>query len=265
MMANNNVMCDATCGVIICNHARITGEHNEMDATMVVSVVLLAITGIMATECYIILRRARKEYEKAKESVEDIILSFNRQLRNESEKLERVAFKVESFVARSEGAIRKADEAVQIAKTMETMIVSSSMDESRALAKVDELGKQMDDVITSQTTLSAKITNIEERARQLSINPEVNIDAVIPIKRDRALALLTETELAALELLAAEGPKTAPEIKERVKLSREHTARLMKKLYEGGYLERDTGKVPFKYSVKKEMGKLLKKNEGETT
>jgi hypothetical protein len=38
----------------------------------------------------------------------------------------------------------------------------------------------------------------------------------------------------------------------------------MKKLYEEGYLERDTGKIPFKYSVKKEMEKLLKKTEDQT-
>jgi hypothetical protein len=38
----------------------------------------------------------------------------------------------------------------------------------------------------------------------------------------------------------------------------------MKKLYEGGYLERDTGKIPFKYSVKKEMGEILKRTEGES-
>jgi DNA-binding Lrp family transcriptional regulator len=34
-----------------------------------------------------------------------------------------------------------------------------------------------------------------------------------------------------------------PEIKGKIKLSREHTARLMKKLYESGYLERETSHV----------------------
>ncbi|MCW4043605.1 MAG: hypothetical protein NWE90_07780, partial [Candidatus Bathyarchaeota archaeon] len=66
------------------------------------------------------------------------------------------------------------------------------------------------------------------------------------------------------EILALEGPKIAPQIKEKIELSREHTARLMKKLYEEGYLERDTNKIPFKYYIKKEMEKLLKKSETET-
>jgi DNA-binding MarR family transcriptional regulator len=77
------------------------------------------------------------------------------------------------------------------------------------------------------------------------------------------MAALTETEITVLEMLATEGSKTAPEIKDRVRLSREHTARLMKKLYEEGYLERETGKIPFRYSVKKEMEKFLKKAESE--
>jgi DNA-binding MarR family transcriptional regulator len=83
----------------------------------------------------------------------------------------------------------------------------------------------------------------------------------VPIKRDKALAALTETEIAVLEMLHKEGPKTAPEIKERVGLSREHTARLMKKIYEEGYVEREAGKIPFRYTIKKEMEALLQKTE----
>jgi tRNA G46 methylase TrmB len=46
-----------------------------------------------------------------------------------------------------------------------------------------------------------------------------------------------------------------------IKLTREHTARLMKKLYQGGYLERRTDKAPYAYRVKEEMLKILKKSE----
>ena len=77
------------------------------------------------------------------------------------------------------------------------------------------------------------------------------------------MAALTDTEIAVLEMLSKEGAKTAPEIKEKVNLSREHTARLMKKLYEEGYLEREAGKIPFKYSIKKEMENLMQKAESK--
>src|SRR2546426_5109486 len=45
-------------------------------------------------------------------------------------------------------------------------------------------------------------------------------------------SITTPTELQVLTLLANEGPKSAPEIGQVVGRSREHTARLMKKLYE---------------------------------
>jgi DNA-binding CsgD family transcriptional regulator len=132
------------------------------------------------------------------------------------------------------------------------------------LTRLDEIDKKVRDAGTSQETLVTRISKIEEQAQSFSIVPEVKAEAVIPIRRDKAIAPLTETELSVLEMLALEGSKTAPEIKDRIKLSREHTARLMKTLYEEGYLERETSKIPFKYSVKKEMEKLLKKAESET-
>jgi Fic family protein len=133
------------------------------------------------------------------------------------------------------------------------------------LAKLNETSDELRDIITSQETLTSRITRLEEQTKHTPPPTETSVEAAITIRRDKALAPLTQTELSALELFASEGPKTAPEIKERIKLSREHTARLMKKLYESGYLERDTNKIPFKYNVKKEMEKLLKKPENEAT
>src|SRR5205809_256916 len=62
-------------------------------------------------------------------------------------------------------------------------------------------------------------------------------------------SITTPTELQVLRLLANEGPKSAPEIGRVVARSREHTARLMKKLYEEGYIRRDQTRIPFRYSL----------------
>ena len=62
-------------------------------------------------------------------------------------------------------------------------------------------------------------------------------------------SITTPTELQVLTLLANEGPKSAPEIGRAVARSREHTARLMKKLYEEGYIRRDQTRIPFRYSL----------------
>lgn len=80
-------------------------------------------------------------------------------------------------------------------------------------------------------------------------------------------SITTRTELQVLTLLANEGPKSAPEIGRVVGRSREHTARLMKKLFEEGYILRDQGRVPFRYSlverVKQSFAKPEAKVEGK--
>jgi predicted transcriptional regulator len=147
---------------------------------------------------------------------------------------------------------------------LESKVGVALEDREKLLMRLNDVDKKVRDTVASQEALTAKISVIEEQARQFSMVPEAKIEAVIPIKREKVLAPLTETELSVLEILSSEGSKTAPEIKGKIKLSREHTARLMKKLYESGYIERETSKIPFKYRVKKEMEKLLKKAESET-
>jgi DNA-binding CsgD family transcriptional regulator len=234
------------------------------DVLLVLVGILIAMTVGAAVEYYRQLRRVRREYGKAKEVVEDIVLSFNRQLKREAERLEIVAYKVGAISSKSDRVLKRADEVEKQLHILEPKIGVVLKDREKMLVKLGEIDKKVCDATASQKALTAQISDIEERTRQFPVGPEQGIEAVIPIKREKALAPLTETELSVLEILALEGPKTAPEIKDRIKLSREHTARLMKKIYEEGYLERDTSKIPFKYRIKKEMEKLLKKTESKT-
>jgi len=225
--------------------------------------ILLAVTVGAAAEYYRQLRRVQREYEKAKEVVEDIVVSFNRQLKREAGRVEVVAYKVEAISSKGDRALKRAGEVEKQLHTLEPKIGVALENREKMLGKLGEIDKKVRDAVASQKALTAQISDIEERARQFSMVPEKGVEAVIPIRREKALAPLTETELSVLEILALEGHKTAPEIKDRIQLSREHTARLMKKIYEEGYLERDTSKIPFKYRIKKEMEKLLKKTENQ--
>jgi small-conductance mechanosensitive channel len=228
---------------------------------LVLVTALVAVTVAAAVEYYRQVRRARKEYEKAKVAVEDIVLSFNRQFGREEQKLEAIAYKVEAAASRSSNALNITEDVGKRVAALEAKTGTDLESRQKVIGRLDEVEKRVSDIAASQNAVTAKITSLEEQAKQLPALPETALDAVIPIRREKAMSHLTDTELSVLETLASEGPKTAPEIRERVKLSREHTARLMKKLYEQGYLERETGKIPFKYSVKKEMEKLLKKTE----
>jgi predicted transcriptional regulator len=261
--------------------------------------VLLLTTIVASTGYHRRIRQAQKEYEKARDTIEDIVLSFNRELKRESERLEHLAFKVEGSLAKSDTGLRRIDNIEKRIspvesqldnleyqkrnfedqlnvienqkKLLETQIIqlnSLTQNNSNLASVLSGLNGKIEDIETTQETLKNRINLFEEQIqKKLMISPEFKIEQVlpvVPIKRDKALASLTNTEVAVLEMLSSEGAKTAPEIKERVNLSREHTARLMKKLYEDGYLEREIDKIPFKYNIKKEMEKFLKKEEPNT-
>jgi DNA-binding MarR family transcriptional regulator len=225
--------------------------------------VLLAATVGASVEYYRQIRKAKKEYEKAKEAVEDIVLSFNRELQREADKIEIMAYRVESSTSKADAGLKRVESIEKKVAPFESQIKAIAENSADSLARVKDVDEKMRDVEASHETLKAKIAGLEEQLQKFFLVPEGKSEPVIPIKRDKAMAALTDTEVVVLEMLSMEGAKTAPEIKDRVHLSREHTARLMKKLYEEGYVERETGKIPFKYNVKKEMAKLLKKAENE--
>ena len=232
-----------------------------VEALLTLGAFLLVFTVAAAIQYYRQIIRARKEYEKAKHVLEDIVLSFNREFKRETEKLEIVAYKTEGNAAKTDSSLRKIETLEKKITPFETQFDTISKNESTASATLTEINDKIRNLEKSEETIKAQVTTLDDQIQKLSALPEIKIESVMPIKRDKAMASLTDTELGVLEMLSTEGAKTAPEIKERVRLSREHTARLMKKLYEQGYLERETSKIPFKYSVKKEMERLLKKPE----
>ena len=204
------------------------------------------------------IRKLTQEYVAAKILVSDIIASFNKQFRNQEEKLAVITQKVLSLASKSSKA-----ESHAVAQEEHIKQISAKAMELSGLTQLPEqltgVTQKITEVVKSQDDLRERIAGLEGKltASDLSVN------TAIPIKQDKALAFLTSTELSVLEILANEGEKTAPEIKTRVNLTREHTARLMKKLYEKGYLERTTGRIPFAYRIKEEMRKILKKPEAK--
>jgi CTP-dependent riboflavin kinase len=213
---------------------------------------LLLFAGVVTVLYYQRMRKVTKEYAEAKNIVSDIVVSFNKQLQRQEEQVDKVSYKVEALSKRSEDMTAKL-ETVENQVTSIGKLAEVSKTEKLNI-DIEDLKKRIDDVAKAQ----------EEIKKQALEIPEAKIEAAIPIKREHALAPLTETELRVLEIIADAGEKTAPEIKDLIKLTREHSARLVKKLYEEGYLERNTAKTPYAYRVKEEMLKFLKKTEAET-
>jgi len=234
-----------------------------MDLFLFSAVVLLLITFGAFSYYYRRLRKLAEENEKAKTLVSDIVLSFNKQVQRVEEKLGSVTQKALTSTSKTSRLETKIEAQENKLTQISTEIDKLSNLKQELPVQLTAMEQKIEDITKSQEELTKRITSLTEETKKL-ILPDTNIEAVIPIKQEKALAPLTTTELTVLEILANEGEKTAPEIKVKVNLTREHTARLMKKLYEKGYLERTTGKIPFAYRIKEEMRKILKKTEAKT-
>jgi len=226
------------------------------DIVLIVTVLLLFVTIGFAILYYRRIKRVHEMYEEARGAVGDVVISFNRQLQRQENKLGTVAYKAEALSSRSEEVAKKLETHTKQLSDLAAKVETFSGIEKKISAQIEDVNKKVENIIAKQESLMKKIAEVPAV-------PEAKIRAAIPIKRERALAPLTETELIVLEILASEGKKTAPEIKSRIKLTREHTARLMKKLYEKGYLERDSEKMPYAYRIKEEMRRILKKTEAK--
>lgn len=240
-----------------------------LDLLLIVTILLLSVTSGAFFFYYRRIRRVKEEYEKARNVVEDVVTSFNSQLERQQGRLAGVAQRTEMLTseaakvaARSEEYHRRSQE---LENGLESVSSTVSNTEKNLVVQIQKLTKRVDEFGETQLEMSRKLEEIEKFEHEpVATVEKASIEAVIPIRKEKALAPLNETELGVLEMLAEEGRMTAPQIREKVKLTREHTSRLMKKLYEAGYLERDTRKMPYVYSIKEEMLRILRKRAVKT-
>ena len=126
-----------------------------------------------------------------------------------------------------------------------------------------------DAVVRVPSTTSKENLMIEEAPEPIRSNLQSIVNQS-PLRTDPLVvqpgslnSITTPTELQVLTLLAGEGPKSAPEIGKFVGRSREHTARLMKKLFDEGYVRRDQTRIPFRYSTVERVKRSFTKAEGK--
>ncbi|HYY91402.1 MAG TPA: MarR family transcriptional regulator [Candidatus Dormibacteraeota bacterium] len=128
----------------------------------------------------------------------------------------------------------------------------------------------LEQTYTSVPSPRLETDNVQVNVQSLEVPRELRGEASIashvlsPTGQMGSLpSITTPTELQVLTLLASGGPKSAPEIGRIVGRSREHTARLMKKLYEEGYIRRDQTRIPFRYSVVDKLKQTVAKKESK--
>jgi DNA-binding MarR family transcriptional regulator len=227
---------------------------------LIVTSVLLAGTVSALFLYYRRIVTLRQEYYNAKGTIRNIVVSVDNQFKRQKDGVLFVAQKMENVLVENEKVAKKVEEYKEQLTDLTNLVANAPNIEENVSGQLKEMQTEVEGIKEAQVQVMKKLVEIE-KIEQERYAPETKIEAAIPIKKESALAPLTETELAVLETIGKEGEKTAPEIREKIGLTREHSARLMKKLYKDGYLERDTHKMPYVYRLKEEMEKILKKRE----
>ncbi len=103
------------------------------------------------------------------------------------------------------------------------------------------------------------ISDMDNKSQRISHSIPVTNDVIITQKKDdeKEEELRVNTVDSILEML--EVPLTSREIQRRINKSREHTSRLLKKLYSENIVMRDGSTRPFKYKITNEGRKLLER------
>lgn len=121
---------------------------------------------------------------------------------------------------------------------------STSSDDYKDLPSMADRMKAVDDGREGRSSMNGKLMII-------SSYHDANDDVVMKEegKGDSIYRHINNNTIEKILSIIQEGPKTSREIEKRLGMSREHTARLMKRLYEMGYVIRDEGKRPYKYML----------------
>lgn len=131
-----------------------------------------------------------------------------------------------------------------------------------------QLLKSMQEILTNDRRLiselehaKARLTDLQHGRPTVEASPKRGPMGGVVGDAD-VLSPLTPTERETLEILSREGLKAAPELGQRLMKSREHTSRLMKKLYLEGYVDRESNRTPFRYRLSETARSAL--NPGNT-
>ena len=228
---------------------------------LLISAVLLALSSGVALIYVKRLKEVYFEYRKAKEFLGDIVLSFKGDLQRLEERIQSITQRIEEATLRDEKIGDLEGLSGRVAQIEEELKELLRIKDEFS-ARIENLDKRVNRLSDQQRMNSQRIIKLESLKESLRAQ-DVKVEAAIPIRGESVLAHLTETELRVLEILAKEGEKTASEIKDRIGLTREHTSRLMRRLYVRGYVERSTDRIPYRYRIKEEMLKILKKRSIE--
>lgn len=212
--------------------------------------VLLAITVVASILFYRRIRGAQEEYEASREVTKNIVVSFSRELSKEAKRRESVGEAAKTATEESAKALRMSEETRSEVKALSKRMDQAAQELEVTKSQIEALSQKRD----------SKERTIEKRVAEEKVEAEP--PSPMPRRAEGVLSKLNSTEFMVLNILDNEGEMTVPKIRERIGKTREHTARLLKKLYDNGFIDRVTGSMPYKYKIRKELKDLIAEQKG---
>lgn len=206
---------------------------------------LLALTIVASLIYHRRIKQAQGEYEGAKDLVKNITMGFSKQASRLDKTMTRVERETSMAKQTSTEALKRGEDALNIS--------SESLKATKSIAnRLDETDKAVESV-------KAEIQKLARGAKPSVVKKDV--EGPIPLQQESVLEQLTETEVEVLAIIDELVEASVPEIRERIKKTREHTARLLKKLYEKGFIDRNTSGMPYKYHIRKEIKEAIQQQK----
>ena len=192
------------------------------------------------------IKQAQEEYEYSKEIVSEITRGFSSQLRR----------LIRSINAVEERVIKAQNIASQALLNNEKVENSS-----KEIEKIDQLTTRLDNMDNAISEVKREVNTIIQTLNKGEIKT-VEIEAPIHVVEEVVLNQLTETEREVLIILEESNESSVPQIRKKIGKTREHTARTLKKLYDKGFIDRNTSSMPYRYSIRKEIREMILQKKG---
>jgi len=220
---------------------------------LIPSLIFVIIMIILTYKHYVKIILAKKEYDVAKQLVSNIVLTFRKRVDEQNEKVDNIIYDVEELQSSIEKR-RKQDNYFQekindLIKSMTSVFIINK----KLVDNLIIINKKIDELKATDKMLYNTIEYFKKEQKESLQKPILNL----PPDQRSSFVKLTRTEKQIIQILLSEGAKTAPKIMGEISKTREHTSRLMKKLWQQGYIERGTNSIPFIYRPTKELKKII--------
>lgn len=220
---------------------------------LIPSIPFLILVVILSYKSYYKIIHATKEYNEAKQLVSNIIFTFRKRIDEQNEKIDNSTYDIEELQSSIENSKKQEKYFQERLNNLITSVISTVLTDKKLVDNLLIINDKIVKLKSTDEVLYNSIESLKKEQKEALIKPILKL----PPDQGSNLVKLTRTERQVIQILLSEGAKTAPMIMEAIGKTREHTSRLMKKLWQEGYIERDTNNMPFTYRPTKELKKRV--------